>query len=147
LAIGLGDVSQKYVGDAVVAGWPPRQLPFIVLFNVLVVTRPSAGGDGARCLPKPIKSSYYATEGQGGVRRGRDRLLGVDPEHRRHRAQRGCTASFMALFPSLGLLVKLSGCCATPHWRRRRCHNGHVVDWDCWLVAILVAGLITASSA
>ncbi len=153
LAIGvLGDVSQKYVGDVSWLAGLRGALPFIVLFTVLVVTRPSKLAERRVLPPKPIKPSYYAPPkvrvvfGVVAIA-----FLALIPNIVATELSvwlYGLT--FMALFLSLGLLVKLSGQVSLCHTALAAIGGATMahaaVDWGLpWLVAIFVAGLITAA--
>jgi ABC-type branched-subunit amino acid transport system ATPase component/branched-subunit amino acid ABC-type transport system permease component len=153
LAIGvLGDVSQKYVGDVSWLAGLRGALPFIVLFVVLVVTKPSKLEEKRVLPPKPIKPSYYAPP--------KVRIvfavlaigfLALIPNIVATELSvwlYGLT--FMALFLSLGLLVKLSGQVSLCHTALAAIGGATLAhaanDWGLpWLFAILAAGLITAA--
>jgi ABC-type branched-subunit amino acid transport system ATPase component/branched-subunit amino acid ABC-type transport system permease component len=153
LAIGVvGDVSQKYVGDVSWLSGLRGALPFIVLFVVLVVTRPSKLAERRVVPPKPIKQSYYAPPRVRAVFAvlaiGFLALIPKIVATELSVWLYGLT--FMALFLSLGLLVKLSGQVSLCHTALAAIGGATLahasVDWGLpWFVAIFVAGLVTAA--
>jgi ABC-type branched-subunit amino acid transport system ATPase component/branched-subunit amino acid ABC-type transport system permease component len=153
LAIGiLGDVSQKYVGDVSWLAGLRGALPFIVLFVVLLVTKPSKLAERRVAPPKPIKPSYYAPPR---IRVGFAvffvALLALVPQVFADEINIWLFGlTYMILFLSIGLLVKLSGQVSLCHTALAAIGGaaiGHsTADWGVpWFVGILFAGLITAA--
>jgi ABC-type branched-subunit amino acid transport system ATPase component/branched-subunit amino acid ABC-type transport system permease component len=151
LAIGvIGDVSTKYVNNVSWLKGLSGALPFIVLFVVLIVTKPSKLAEKRVGIPKPLRESYYAPP--------RVRVvfavaifgfLALVPTFVGTNLSiwlEGLT--YMILFLSLGLLVKLSGqvslCQASlaAIGAATVAHAG--TDWHLpWLICVLLAGLVT----
>jgi ABC-type branched-subunit amino acid transport system ATPase component/branched-subunit amino acid ABC-type transport system permease component len=153
LAIGVvGDVSQKYVGDVSWLAGLRGALPFIVLFIVLVVTKPSKLAERRVVPPKPIKPSYYAPPRVrvvfGVLAIGFLALIPNIVATELSVWLYGLT--FVVLFLSLGLLVKLSGQVSLCHTALAAIGGATLahatVDWGLpWFAAAVVAGLVTAA--
>jgi ABC-type branched-subunit amino acid transport system ATPase component/branched-subunit amino acid ABC-type transport system permease component len=147
----IGDVSKRYVVDVDwLKGFPPA-VPFLVLFVVLLVTRPSLLQERRVASPKPVPSNYYAPIS---IRIGAGvvavaflafvpQFVGVDLSVWLF----GLT--YVVLFLSIGLLVKLSGQVSLCHTALAAVGGATLAhattDWGLpWGVAIVIAGLMTA---
>jgi ABC-type branched-subunit amino acid transport system ATPase component/branched-subunit amino acid ABC-type transport system permease component len=154
LAIGVaGDISQNYVGDVEWLGGLRGALPFIVLFIVLIVVKPSKLREKRIAPPKPESPSYYAPWKvrvvAGAIAIG---LLALVPQmsfFENDLIKWTEAMSLAILFLSLGLLVKMAGQVSLAHTALAAVGGAAFAhastDWGLpWLLALLVAGLITA---
>jgi len=146
----VGDVSTKYVNNVTWLKGLSGALPFIVLFIVLIVLKPSRLAERRVEFPKPLRVSYYAPVRVRLVfAAGFTALLFLVPSFAGNAL--GVWTSgvcYMILFLSLGLLVKLSGQVSLCHTALAAIGGAVVahaaVSWGLpWLVGVLLAGLIT----
>jgi ABC-type branched-subunit amino acid transport system ATPase component/branched-subunit amino acid ABC-type transport system permease component len=151
LVIGvIGDVSTKYVNNVSWLQGLSGALPFIVLFVVLIVIKPSRLAERRVAFPIPLRVSYYAPPRVRLVYAAVFlALLAVVPSFAGNALGIWTSGiTYMILFLSLGLLVKLSGQVSLCHTALAAIGGAVVahamVSWGLpWLVGVLLAGLIT----
>jgi ABC-type branched-subunit amino acid transport system ATPase component/branched-subunit amino acid ABC-type transport system permease component len=146
----IGDVSTKYVNNVSWLKGLSGALPFIVLFVVLIVLKPSRLAERRVSFPIPLRVSYYAPP--------RVRLvyaavflvvLSLIPTFAGNALDIWTSGiTYMVLFLSLGLLVKLSGQVSLCHTALAAIGGAVVAHASVsfglpWLVGVLLAGVIT----
>jgi ABC-type branched-subunit amino acid transport system ATPase component/branched-subunit amino acid ABC-type transport system permease component len=150
LAIGIaGDVSQKYIGDVAWLEGLRGALPFLVLFVVLIVVNPAKLREKRVAPPKPESPSYYGPWKvrvvAGVIFVG---VLAFVPYFAKRDILTWITAlTFVILFLSLGLLVKMAGQVSLAHTALAAVGGAAfahaATDWNLpWLLALLFAGLV-----
>jgi ABC-type branched-subunit amino acid transport system ATPase component/branched-subunit amino acid ABC-type transport system permease component len=152
LLIGVvGDVSQKYTSDITWLNGSRGALPFIVLFVVLIIIKPAKLAERRVAPPKPVPQSYYAPPRVRvmaavvifGFLALVPQFVGTDLSIWLF----GLT--YMILFLSIGLLVKVSGQVSLAHTALAGVGGAilarAVTDWNLpWVLAVIIAGLVTA---
>ncbi|HEY2333369.1 MAG TPA: branched-chain amino acid ABC transporter permease/ATP-binding protein [Acidimicrobiales bacterium] len=152
LLIGVvGDVAQKYTSDIAWLNGSRGALPFIVLFVALIVTPPSKLRERRVAPPKPISQNYYAP--------GRVRIvaaviifgfLALIPSLVTTELSVWLFGlTYMILFLSIGLLVKISGQVSLAHTALAAVGGAAlargITDLSMpWGIALIFAGLVTA---
>jgi ABC-type branched-subunit amino acid transport system ATPase component/branched-subunit amino acid ABC-type transport system permease component len=152
LLIGVvGDVSQKYTSDINWLNGSRGALPFIVLFAVLVVTNPNKLRERRVAAPKPVAQNYYAP---GRVRIGAAIIifgfLALIPSLVTTELSVWLFGlTYMILFLSIGLLVKVSGQVSLAHTALAAVGGATLARGISsfgmpWGIALIFAGVVTA---